>query len=376
LRWSLIAAVFTFAAAMIRQKDKGSWRRQRTIVLFVVFTIWMWIQTPWALSAADHRDASILFSKFCIVLILVYSLLDSKKRLTGFFLANSLGCLYLGYLAFTTHIGGRLDGIGGPGIDDANTLGMHMAAVIFLSAAVYLSDARLSIRLAAAASIPFALNTVVASGSRGAFLALICGGIAFFILRPRAETRRALTYASLGITAFLLVAGQSFWGRMATINDAIQESEAIDTSAETRWVLARVQLQIAQRYPLGGGHKTTTFLSNRYVPVEYQAAGGGRSSHNTFLSALVDQGIPGFIIWMWIVFGLAGMSLRVRRYAHELGDNDLLWLNAAIGAAIVVVLIGGLFAPFLRAEIYVWLIASQCTIWQITQDALPIEKRA
>ena len=374
-RWSLVVAIVTFGTAMMRQSNRDLWRRQPIIWVFITYTLWMWVQTLWAFSPEDHSEATVLFSKLCIVLIMVFTIVDSREKLIGFFVANSLGCLYLGYLAYSTYLGGRLDGIGGPGIDDSNTLGMHMSAVIFLAAAVYLCNERLYIRLAAAASIPFALNTVIMSGSRGAFLALVCGGLAFLYLRPRQQTKRAFVYATLGLTAFLVVAGGNFWSRMGTIVDAVQQSEEMDTSAESRYVVFEAQFKIASQYPFGGGHKTTTYFSPQYIPVEFQAFTGGRSSHNTFMSTLVDQGIPGLLLWVAIFALIMRMNRKVRTLTETSRDVNLAWLNAAIGAAVIVVIVGGMFAPFLRAEIYVWLIAGQCTVLYLAErHSVPIRR--
>jgi len=367
IRWSFIAALITLTVTLIQQDNRMDWRRHTAVLLFISYTLWMWIQSIWALSPADHSNGVTLFTKFCIVLVMVITLLDNREKLQGFLFANAIGCMYIGYLAYTSYSGGRLDGVGGSGIDDSNTLGMHMSAVVFFAAAIFMTRSK-QVWLIAAATVPLILNTIAMAGSRGALLAMVCGGLAFAFLRPQDQKKQILFYGAIGLLAFAFLAGGDYWNRMRSISDAATRSENMDRSAESRFVVIEAQLEMAKKYPLGGGHRTTAFLSYIYIPEEYQSSEGGRSSHNTFLSTLVDQGIPGLILWLMIVTRLSKYSRDVRKFSANSDSNNLCWLNAGIGAAIIVILAGGMFAPFLRAEIYVWLIACQCSIYTIAKS--------
>src|SRR5690606_9790393 len=111
------------------------WYRTFPAVILISYTAWLWIQTPWALDPVLHREGTIIFTKYLIVYYMVYRLIDTPALTADFLLAHVLGCMYLGLIAYSTGApGGRLDGVGGPGIDDANTLGMHAATGAVASA--------------------------------------------------------------------------------------------------------------------------------------------------------------------------------------------------------------------------------------------------
>src|SRR5262249_13467175 len=154
----------------------------------IAYTIWLWIQSPWALDQKMHLDAATYFSKYIIVYYIVYKLIDTPERVADFVTANMLGCFYLGWLAFTNPVSGRLDGVGGPGIDDSNPLGMHMAAVAVAGAMALFATKKWR-RAICVLAMPFMLNTIVMAGSRGAFLALVAGGLVLFRLRPREDRK-------------------------------------------------------------------------------------------------------------------------------------------------------------------------------------------
>ena len=58
-------------------------------------------------------------------------------------LAHSLGCALLGiYAQFTGRTAGRLDGVGGPNLDDSNTLGMYLVTAALCASGLVMTPAR------------------------------------------------------------------------------------------------------------------------------------------------------------------------------------------------------------------------------------------
>ncbi len=360
LRWSMIAALVT-AVAMLRlgpETTRPPWYKTFPAVFLMLYCTWLWIQTPWALDPALHRECAVMFSKYIIVYYMVYRLIDSPQSAADFLLAHVVGCLYLGLIALTTSApGGRLDGVGGPGIDDSNTLGMH-AAVVTMAGAMLVFAMRDWRRYLAMASLPFILNMIVKTGSRGAFLALFMGGLTIFVLRPRENTRLFYSLAIVGVLAFGIVASDSFWARMQTIESAAKQDQNIDSSAEGRILQMKAGLVMSSEHPLGVGHRGFAVLSSAYLDPEYLDATGARSSHNTFISALVEQGYPGaalyLLLWLWVLSAclLAHRRAKLRRPLLEVS------MMSAICGGLVVVFIGGQFADFLKSEVQIWLLAA------------------
>jgi len=212
-------------------------------------------------------------------------------------------------------------------------------------------------RYAALVSLPLILNIVVLTGSRGAFLALFLGGIAIFMLRPKENRRLFYTLAALGILGFGIVASESFWERMRTMEAAVNKEETLDNSAEGRIVQMKAGLRMFASHPFGVGHRGFVTLSPRYLDSIYLTESGGRSSHNTFISALVEQGILGGVLyatlWLWVLKA----CVVARRWVTSRRPLLAVCMMAATCAGLVVIFVGGQFADFLKAEIQVWLLA-------------------
>jgi hypothetical protein len=229
---------------------------------------------------------------------------------------------------------------------------------------------------AAAVAVPFILNTIVMTGARGAFLALIAGGAAFFLFRPAEKLRTTLVYTIIGIVGFLYVANDLFWDRIGTLTTAtsmIEMEEEGDGSIDSRMAVLEAQWRMFRDRPMGGGHRATTALSYTYIDEQYFSyGGGGRSSHNTMMSALVDQGFIGLFIWLWLLWALVVRLFRVRTYARATDDTERAWINAALAASIAVITVAGMFYPLLRLEAYVWMMSLTCAM----ASFLPATSRA
>ncbi len=374
LRWSLLAALVT-ALAMLRIKPdptRTPWYRTFPAVFLIAYTVWLWIQSPWALDPVLHRECAMIFTKFIIVYFMVYRLIDTPTLAADFLLAHVLGCFYLGLVALgTSATGGRLDGVGGPGIDDSNTLGMH-AATAAIAGAMLIFAMRGWRRYAAVVSMPFILNMVVFTGSRGAFLALFMGGLTIFLLRPRENTRLFYALAIIGVLGFGYVASDTFWSRMQTIESAVKQDENIDDSAEGRIEQMKAGVVMFGAHPLGVGHRGFAILSPAYLDPVYLDLSGQRSSHNTFISTLVEQGLPGAIMFSMLLLWVLKSCLIARSWAKARRPLLDVSVMAAICGGLVVVYIGGQFADFLKAEVQVWLLALLAGL-RLTTVAAPSE---
>jgi Lipid A core - O-antigen ligase and related enzymes len=371
LRWALLAAAVTLIATwrVPRDTTRPSWISQTPAKLLLAYTVWLWIQKAWALSPSDQTEICILFTKYVVLFYLIYRLVDTPQKVTTLLVTHVLGCAYLGWLAFNARFSGRLDGVGGPGIDEANALAMQMSTGVAVAAMLMLGS-KGWVRWLCFAAMPFMLNTMVLAGSRGAFLALLGTGLALWYLKPQKHRRLFYAYAVLGVVLLGLLANQIFLTRVETITAVTQEDAEVDRSAESRVVLFKAQMQMAKRYPFGTGHRGTAVLSTQYLDPIYLSSKrvdgrmvyGQRSSHNTFMSALVEQGVIGAFLflsmWWWVLRSL--MRLK-RTYASDKEQTDrqvqIAVIAAAVGGALAAVFVAGQFVDYLKAEVTVW-----CTI--------------
>ena len=103
LRWSFIAAAVTALAAIIHSKDRMRWLGYVPVQLLLLYTLWMFIQSSWALDPVSHADGLQLFIKFNIVVFMIVTIIDDETKMRRFMLANAIGGMYLGMIALTAY---------------------------------------------------------------------------------------------------------------------------------------------------------------------------------------------------------------------------------------------------------------------------------
>jgi O-antigen ligase len=367
MRWSLLASFVTvIAIAKHGGNDKQpSWLSTTPARAMIVLAAWVWMQNFWALDGAENLSLSVLYLKYLVLYYFVYRTSDSTKAIGWFLLAHVVGSLYLGFLAYGSQVSGRLDGVGGPGIDDSNTLAMHLATAAVCGSMLALVHRNWKLYLCGL-SLAFILNAVVLCASRGAFLSIVAAGFVLAAMKPKVYSRLFYAYAILGIALFLFVASASFWQRMGTLQAAVDDRQQMDTSAESRIVMVMAQIRMAAVYPFGTGHRGTAVLSRSYLEERYMetladGTKGQRSSHNTFLSALVEHGIPGAAIFVWLVAWCRAAARRIHSQSEKLSP-ELNAYTAAVTASLVVVLVAGIFFDCIAIEVQFWMLAVLASI--------------
>lgn len=375
MRWALIAAIVTWIATL-RLKDDGrrpSWISTTPAKLLLAMTLWIWIQNFWALNGVEHMDLSVVFTKYLMLFYLIYRLVDSPREAIVLMLVHVGGCMYLGWLALNESVSGRLEGVGGPGINEANAFAMQMATAIMIGSMMVLSS-RGPRRWLAFASMPLLLNSIVLSGSRGSFLAILCGAIVLAFLKPFAHRRLFYFLSGLAVVLFLMLAHQFFWERISSITAGVEDQADMDNSALSRIVMFEAQIKMATSHPFGTGHRGTAVLSPLYLDERFLVKDpdhpelpGERSSHNTFMTALVEQGIPGALlfsaIWAWCIAEVV-RAKRLRSLRDVPEDMALL---AGVAGALMVVFVAGIFVDYFKAEVEVWLLATLASIGTIAR---------
>lgn len=378
LRWALVAALVTLIGSMRLPKDKTrpSWISSTPAKLLIAYTLWCAIQIGWALDRDLQIELTVLFAKYVLLFYLIYRLIDTEEKVRDLLLLHIGGCLYFGYLAYTMEVSGRLEGVGGPGVDEANAMAMQLGTAVAIAAMLLMGERGWRQWLCFAA-LPFILNTIVLAGSRGAFVALLASGLALWHLKPDAYRKVFYVFAALGLVLFGMLAHQTFWERVSTIKLAVGDREELDTSALSRFELVSAQWQMFLEHPQGVGHRGTADLSVYYLEEEFLSLNpdgtrGARSSHNTFMSALVEQGIVGAILFVWLWLWAFRAALRIRDASRESSIRG--WnLAAAIAGALTVVFVAGLFVDYLKAEVQIWMFALLACLLSIERRAQPAD---
>ena len=361
LRWAFIAGLVTLICTVRLKSDqtRAPWYRTGGGLFLIFYLGWMLLQSLWVISPY-HQEGVELLAKYTVLYYLIYRLVDSEEEMRNFFLVHVLGSFYLGWLAYGTTVRGRLEGMGGPGIDDANTFGMHVSTAAVFSAALLLRGGKY-VRLAVLCAAPFIVNAMILTQSRGAFLGLVAGGLGVFVAKPARKKPVVYLLGALAVILLLMLAPPDFVERMKTITAATDETAEMDGSAASRLEIAKAQLEMFRDYPMGVGHHGTRAISSYYLEEDLLTTnkGGGlaRSSHNTLLAALVDQGAPGIMMYLAMLFWV-GRTIRDLKRLDAQGLPDALGsYRMSLAGAFALIVIAGMFSNYFRAEVTIWCMA-------------------
>ena len=380
-RWALISAIVMLWAIWLHRRKierTDHWLSSAPAVLMSIYIVWMWIQVPWAMDVESHVEGTIKYMKYLMAFWFIYRLCDTLAHLRVVLLLHVLGCALLGILAYyTPREGGRLNGVGGPGIDDANTLGMYLTTGALLCVGLMVSSKGWR---RWALLIPLALigEGFVLANSRGSFLGLIAGGLALSACIAKAHRASFWALAMVGVLGFAAAVDQVFIDRMFTIGDVSSESEEADMSARSRKVVAEAQLRMAVAYPHGSGYRGTVVLSPKYLDRQWLTVApgedesqAGRASHNTFLTHLVEFGVPGATLFLTVVVWVVSRIVVLRRWARRGVDPAAISLGGALCAALVAIFVSGTATDYFMAEVQFWLLAALAADLRLGRALIP-----
>jgi O-antigen ligase len=361
VRWSFIAAAVTLLAIFLSKKTRKPtipMRQHAVVWLFLLFIVWIAIQGGWALDLREHADLFSYYLKFTLAFMMVYYTIDSPESLRVLMWTYVGGCFYFGWVAFTTYTGGRFEGFGGAGINEANAGALTIVTGTLLASSLFL-DGKWRERTVLILMIPFMLNGLVTTISRSGFLALAGGGLVFMFFAPVRFRKQITVLAGLAVVLFLMLTGPGYWNRMQSIQQAGETVQGVDTGQD-RLAIIKVQWKLFAMHPFGCGATCTTVLSKDYLDKKYLAetADGElrRASHNTYMTIIVDHGIPGMILWggmlMWIYTKLMKLGRIYRKQTEFLATAF-----PAIAGIFAALAVGDMFVTYAKYEIRIWMIA-------------------
>jgi O-antigen ligase len=303
-----------------------------------------------------HSELLIYYLKYIVAMYLIYRSLDSELNLKRFMWAHVLGCTYIAWIAFTQQDGGRFDDFGGSGIGDANSGALTIVTGILAAASLFLAGSNKT-KLAVIAIMPVLVNAVVATISRSGFLAFGTAGLVFNLFAPKRYSKWVRILSVIGLVLFLMLTNPVYWARIKSLEYKGEQVEGVDTGAK-RLVLAQAQLQMFHAHPFGCGSRCTDALSPDYLDEKQLSGTAGqkmRSSHNTFMTMLVDHGIPGAAAYLLMVAWILRSLARLRRECRD-RDDFLVQLLPAVAGSLIAITVGDLFVQYPKLEVRFWLL--------------------
>lgn len=261
------------------------------------------------------------YVKIIIVFVLMMNTLTSTarlERLMGLILLCIGSIATLGVFNYATGVnlveGGRLAGPVGGIFGNPNDLALNM--VTFLPAAiVFAMSSRHSMmtRGIAAFMAVMMMATVIFTKSRGGLLGMLAA-IAVLIVMARGWTRRTLAVlAILGTVAVAPMLPNSFWDRMTTIFDDVQDKK-LTGSREERQLAMTDGINVFLEYPITG---VGAGQFKNYNPPERKTR--WLEAHNVLIQVAAETGLFGLLAFLYLVFRAASAALATRRLMRDRG---------------------------------------------------------
>jgi O-antigen ligase len=360
LRWAFLAAGIALLALVLNQgklRSATPLRYGKLLTGLLLFMGWLAIQSLWALDPPMQTELITMYAKYALVVILIYKCADSEDHLRLLLWAHVVGCAYLGWTAYGSYEGGRFEGFGGGGIGEANAGALQLATGLFVAASLFLSGT-LRERVGLLVCTPFIANALVTTISRSGFLALAFGALVFNLFTPPRFRAPVRWLSMLAVVLFAMLTNATYWTRISSIGYVGEDIQGVDTGSG-RLQIVHAQIDMFLDHPLGCGHRCTITLSPQYLEAKYLTGPGeeqGRASHNTFFSLLVEQGVPGALFFLALVYAVL-RSLRVlaRQFAGQ--EGRLAALFPAAAAVMTAIMVGDMFVDHLKAEVRIWFLA-------------------
>ena len=360
LRYMMIAAVVAAIASLRMPPDPNRvpWHKTKPATYLGLFVLLNWMQLAWAFNFDAQFEAAVLYTKHLISFYLVYRFCDSIESIKQISFIHILGCAWFGYQAFGAS-GGRLETVGGP-VAGSNELGVHISTGIIFGG-IMLMTFRGIRRWITLFAIPLAVNCLILTISRGAFLGFFASGIAGYLAIPKRFVKTYTLFGVLGLVLFSMLAHDALIERFTDTFLAVTSTdEEIDRSAASRIEIAKAGIAIGLDHPFGAGSTATERMSGRYLTLFDK----GRAAHNTLAEVFAEHGFPGLILYLLTVAWVARTLLQYRRQGGPPGSEseDLGSLLAMNAAALLGIYVSGNFSTNIGLETQYWCLAMLASV--------------
>lgn len=319
-----------------------------------------------SLRETDHAYQAALLDKISKVLLfclLMSHVVTTPKRLDVLIWTMILGTLYTGYQAWQAPIWqfarARLDGIGGPDFRESSFLGAHFAMMLPLIGIQFL---RCGWRAKALCLVTggLAMNGLILTRTRAAFLAMCIGAVAALLLALRGKRRKILAYVLPGLAATAFLTDAGFRERMRTIT---LEPKAADSSAFHRLSIWQTSGRMFLEHPLGVGIGNFSAEMGRFNEQLRR-----RDAHSTYLRCAAELGIPGIALLGAIVISAFACLRRAQCLAWCCPNSlQIRYYIYGVTLSLLVMLTSGLFMTQLYIEEFWWILTLPVCVLRATE---------
>jgi len=267
-------------------------------ILLILFILIIWISTLTGVPSHGLGENSLKMTKVCIILLVASHLVTNLKYYNIMVWIYILSGLYSGFEIFNSDslsfIGGRLQsGVGGSDFSEGNFLAAHYL-IVLPWIGIYFLKGKLRHKCFCLFAAVFIVNSLILIESRGAFLAILAGGITALIVTGKKYRNKIVFLLLLGLAGFIYLSDTTFWTRMNTIDT---NESTMGRSAGGRIEAWKVAIEMFNDYPYGVGEGNFKILAGLYNP-----DAEGRDTHNTFFRCLAELGLQGLVVLLFMIY--------------------------------------------------------------------------
>ena len=297
------------------------------------------LSVPLALNPGIAVNGFIDFLKVVLMFIVMVNVIRSEKRLKLLWIlvliatcTLSIGAINDYRLSRLALMGVRIQGVIGGLFDNPNDLALHLVTMIPITLALMFSSRNPLSKIMYLVCAILIMGGVVATFSRGGFLALLFSlGVFMWKLARRSRLLLGIVGAAL-IVLFVVVAPAGYGARLSTTQD---------DSAIARLDDLKRSLFLAVRHPvLGVGMDNYILFSN-----------ANKASHNAYTQVASEMGMTALACYtMFIVRPLRKLGQIGRETSDERSNSHYYYLAVGLQAS----LLGYMVSSFFASVAYLW----------------------
>ncbi len=312
-----------------------------------------------------------IFGKSLVVFWLLGVVINTEDRLRAIAWTLALVTLPLSATAIA-HFGetsGRISGYQSGVAGNPNDLALMLVILVPLMIALASSEVRPALRLVALGLALLAVAAIVATFSRGGFVALVVMAMLHLVAWLRqGRIGRVVALVLVTLLALPLLPG-GYAGRLETIT-AIQEDPT--GSAQERWRDTIAAVEIVARNPVVGAGLGQDILAMNeargatWLPV-----------HNVYLEYAVDLGLPGLVLFVGLfATTIQGVLVVERRSRWQRRDQRMFALARAVRISLMTFAVAALFHPVAYYFYFYYLAGLAVAVRRIGTAAVPSARTA
>ena len=346
LQFALITAIATMIGVVVAYKKVRFPVTPLTVVL-ILFLVWMNVTMLFAIHVDLSIDMWSRINKTLIMTLVALAVVQTEKQIRIFLWIFVMSVAFFGVKGgiFTILSGAEFRVYGPPNshIEDNNAISVALLMIIPFLAFLAYDNRGKWVRFGLIVAMMFCAAAVLASYSRGAFVAG-CAMVLMLAIKSRHRIVFVLLFA-VALPLMLSAMPQKWWDRMATIT-----AENVDQSVEGRFNAWQMAWNLALDRPIFGGgfgiYESDVFA--RYAPNPTDI----HSAHSIYFQVLGEHGFVGLALFLLVAVLMWRSASRIIRASDTPATRWRGDLARALQVSMIGFLVGGLTVNIAYWDVY------------------------